>query len=106
MALMAFAITGALAGLAALGAASARVAEASFRPIAIALQVTPIIAIAPLFAVWAGIDHPDRAVVALAGVVAFFPIFSGALAGLTSADPDLERLFDLYGATAGNGSPD
>ena len=79
---MAFVITGVLASLAALGAASARVAEASFRPIAIALQVTPIIAIAPLFKVWAGIDHPQRAVVALACVAAFFPIYSGALAGL------------------------
>ena len=99
-ALMAFVITGALAGLAALGAASARVAEASFRPIAIALQVTPIIAIAPLFTVWAGIDHPELAVVALACVAAFFPMYSGALAGLSAADPELERLFDLYGATA------
>ena len=99
-ALMAFAITGALASLAALGAASARVAEASFRPIAIVLQVTPIIALAPLFQIWAGIDHPERAVVALACVAAFFPMYSGALAGLSSADPELERLFDLYGATA------
>ena len=32
-------------------------------------------------------------------IVAFFPIFSGALTGLKSTDPDLERLFDLYGAT-------
>jgi NitT/TauT family transport system permease protein len=32
-------------------------------------------------------------------VVAFFPIFSGALTGLKSADPDLERLFDLCGAS-------
>jgi NitT/TauT family transport system permease protein len=38
-------------------------------------------------------------VVGLAAVVAFFPIFSGALTGLKSADPDLRRLFDLYGAT-------
>jgi NitT/TauT family transport system permease protein len=97
-ALMAFAITAALASLAALGAASARVAEASFRPIAIVLQVTPIIALAPLFAVWAGVDHPARAVVALACVAAFFPMYSGALAGLSSADPELDRLFDLYGA--------
>ena len=36
--------------------------------------------------------------IVLAVVVAFFPIFSGALTGLKSADPDLERLFDLYGA--------
>ena len=98
-ALMAFAITGLLASLAALGAASAKTAEASFRPIAIVLQVTPIIALAPLFQIWAGIDHPGRAVVALACVAAFFPMYSGALAGLSSADPELERLFDLYGAT-------
>jgi NitT/TauT family transport system permease protein len=97
-ALTAFAITAVLASLAALGAASARVAEASFRPIAIVLQVTPIIALAPLFQIWAGIDHPERAVVALACVAAFFPMYSGALAGLSAADPELERLFDLYGA--------
>ena len=37
--------------------------------------------------------------VALACVAAFFPMYSGALAGLSSADPELDRLFDLYGAT-------
>jgi len=98
-ALLAFAIVFVLAGLAALGAAASRTVERSFRPIAIVLQVTPIVALAPLFVVWAGIDHPDRAVVALAAVVAFFPIYSGALAGLQAVDPELERLFDLYGAT-------
>ena len=45
------------------------------------------------------LDHPQRGVVGLAAVVAFFPIFSGALTGLKGADPDLERLFDLYGAS-------
>ena len=74
-------------------------AERSVRPLAVALQVTPIVAIAPLVNIWAGLDHPQRAVVGLAAVVAFFPIFSGAITGLKSADPDLERLFDLYGAT-------
>lgn len=34
----------------------------------------------------------------LSAIVAFFPIYSGAATGLRSADPDLERLFDLYGA--------
>ena len=63
------------------------------------LQVTPVVALAPLFQIWAGIDHPASAVIALACVAAFFPIYSGALAGLNSADPALERLFDLYGAT-------
>jgi NitT/TauT family transport system permease protein len=69
------------------------------RPIAVTLQATPVIAIAPLVLTWFGLDHAQAAVVALAAVVAFFPIFSGALTGLSSADPDLERLFDLYGAS-------
>lgn len=76
-----------------------RTLERAIQPIAVALQVTPIIAIAPQVVIWSGIDNPLRAVVALAAIVAFFPIFSGAVKGLQSADPDLVRLFDLYGAT-------
>ena len=73
--------------------------ERALAPIAATLQVTPIVAIAPLFVIWAGLDHPERAITVLAAIVAFFPIFSGAVTGLASADRDLERLFDLYGAT-------
>lgn len=73
--------------------------EAAVRPLASVLQVTPVVAIAPLVLIWAGIDHPERAIIALAVLVAFFPIFSGAVTGLRAADPDLERLFDLYGAS-------
>lgn len=73
--------------------------ERAVRPFAIALQVTPVVAVAPLVVIWAGLDHPQRAVTALAAVVAFYPLFSGVLTGLKSADPDLERLFDLYGAS-------
>jgi NitT/TauT family transport system permease protein len=73
--------------------------ESAVRPLASVIQVTPVVAIAPLVLIWAGLDHPGRALVTLAVLVAFFPIFSGAVAGLKAADPDLERLFDLYGAT-------
>jgi NitT/TauT family transport system permease protein len=73
--------------------------ERAVRPLAVVLQVTPVVAIAPLVLIWAGLDHAGRAIVGLAAVVAFFPIFSGAVTGLKAADPDLERLFDLYGAT-------
>jgi NitT/TauT family transport system permease protein len=73
--------------------------EKAIRPVAVVLQVTPIVAIAPQVNIWAGLDHPGRAVMGLAAVVAFFPIFSGALTGLNAVDPDLERLFDLYGAS-------
>jgi NitT/TauT family transport system permease protein len=73
--------------------------EKAVRPVAVVLQVTPIVAIAPQVNIWAGLAHPERAVMGLAAVVAFFPIFSGALTGLGAVDPDLERLFDLYGAS-------
>ncbi|WP_293675772.1 ABC transporter permease [uncultured Phenylobacterium sp.] len=73
--------------------------DRAIRPLASVVQVTPVIAIAPLVLIWAGLDHPQRALVTLAVLVAFFPIFSGAVSGLRSADPDLERLFSLYGAS-------
>lgn len=75
-----------------------RTAERAAHPLAVALQVTPVVAIAPLVQIWVGLDRADLAVVLLAACVAFFPIFSGVLTGLRSADPDLERLFDLYKA--------
>lgn len=99
MALEALLVATLLGGGLALVVSLGRSAEHAVRPLAVALQVTPVVAIAPLVLIWAGLDHADRAVVALAAAVAFFPIFSGVLTGLKSADPDLERLFDLYGAT-------
>lgn len=99
MALQALLAAGLLGGGLALIVSMNRAAENAVRPLAVALQVTPVVAIAPLVLIWAGLDHPDRAVIALAAAVAFFPLFSGVLTGLHSADRDLERLFDLYGAT-------
>ena len=99
MALQALVAAGLIGGGLALAVSMNRLAEQAVRPLAVALQVTPVVAIAPLVLIWAGLDHPDRAVVALAAAVAFFPLFSGVLTGLKSADPDLERLFDLYGAS-------
>jgi NitT/TauT family transport system permease protein len=99
MALQALMAAALLGGGLALAVSMNRSAEQAVRPLAVALQVTPVVAIAPLVLIWAGLDHADRAVVALAAAVAFFPLFSGVLTGLKSADPDLERLFDLYGAS-------
>ena len=80
--------------------ATSQTLERAVKPLAVALQVTPVIAIAPLVIIWAGLEHPSWPIIILASVVAFFPVFSGTLTGLKSADPDLERLFDLYGATS------
>ena len=98
-ALVALVIASLLAQVLALAVVLSLTLERAVQPLAVVLQVTPVIAIAPLVNIWAGVDHPGRAVVALAVVVAFFPIYSGALTGLKAVDPDLMRLFDLYGAT-------
>ncbi len=98
-ALTALVVASLLASSLALLTALSPVIERAIQPVAVTLQVTPVIAVAPLVIIWAGLDHPERAVVVLATIVAFFPIFSGAVTGLKAADPDLERLFDLYGAS-------
>jgi len=98
-ALTALVVASLLASSLALLTALSPVIERAIQPVAVTLQVTPVIAVAPLVIIWAGLDHPERAVVVLATIVAFFPIFSGAVTGLKSADPDLERLFNLYGAS-------
>lgn len=73
--------------------------ERALYPYAVVLQVTPIVAIAPLVVIWVGIDHPDRAVFILATIVAFFPVLSNTVLGLKSADRNLHALFRLYGAS-------
>lgn len=98
-ALIALVIASLIAQALAILTALSPILDRAIRPLASVVQVTPVVAIAPLVLIWAGLDHPDRALITLAVLVAFFPIFSGAAAGLRSADPDLERLFALYGAS-------
>ena len=99
MALEALVVASICATGVALATSLSPVLERAVRPLAVGLQVTPVVAIAPLVVIWAGVDHPGRAIVGLAAVVAFFPIFSGVTSGLAAADPDLERLFRLHGAS-------
>ena len=74
-----------------------RVIEASLLPYAILLQVTPIVAIAPLIIIW--VKEPGLALVLCAAIVALFPIISNTAQGLRSVDPDLLDLFRLHRAT-------
>ncbi|TWT86320.1 putative aliphatic sulfonates transport permease protein SsuC [Pseudobythopirellula maris] len=71
--------------------------ELSLAPYAVVLQVTPLVAIAPLLLLW--IERTDLVLLACATIVAFFPILASTTAGLKSADPGLRDLFDLYGAS-------
>ncbi|MEM7567712.1 MAG: ABC transporter permease subunit, partial [Pseudomonadota bacterium] len=74
-----------------------RIVEATFFPFAVVLQVTPIVAIAPLIIIYA--DEPFTAALICAWIVAFFPILSNTTLGLNSADHGLLNLFKLYGAS-------
>ncbi len=76
-----------------------RAVELALYPYAVILQVTPVVAIAPLIILWSGYDHVDRALLILAWIVAFFPILSNTALGLKSADRNLVDLFRLYGAS-------
>jgi len=73
--------------------------EKTIYPFAVVLQVTPVVAIAPLVLIWVGIDHVDRAQIIIAWLVAFFPVLANMSAGLKSVDRRLSDLFKLYNAT-------
>jgi NitT/TauT family transport system permease protein len=77
-----------------------RLVERSFYPYLVALQVTPIVSIAPLIIIWVK-DDVFLALLICAWIVAFFPIVANTTLGLSSADRDLTDLFRLYGATRG-----
>lgn len=84
--------------LLALGFSVSKSFEAALYPFAVVLQVTPIIAIAPLVIIWVGIDNMERAQIIIAWLVSFFPILANMSAGLRAADQNLQDLFTMYGA--------
>ncbi len=71
--------------------------ELSLFPYAVVLQVTPIVAIAPLIIIW--VDDVRLALLICAWIVAFFPILSNTTLGLNSADHNLRDLFRLHRAS-------
>src|SRR5689334_12223722 len=73
-----------------------RLLEYSFYPYAVILQVTPVVAIAPLLLIY--LPQP-AAVLACAWIVAFFPVLANTTLGLNSVDHNLLALFNLYGAS-------
>ena len=97
--LAALAAAALIGGAIALLFSRSRVLELSLFPYAVILQVTPIVAIAPLIIIW--VQQPFLALLVCAWIVAFFPIVSNTTVGLNSADRNLLALFRLYGASPG-----
>ena len=75
-----------------------RLVEYTLYPYAVILQVTPVLAIAPLLLIYL---PQQGAVLACAWIVAFFPVLANATLGLNSVDHNLADLYRLYGASPG-----
>ncbi len=71
--------------------------ERALFPLAVVLQVTPIVAVAPLMLIY--VESTTAALLLCAWIVAFFPILSNTVVGLRAAEPNLYDLFRLYRAT-------
>lgn len=71
--------------------------EMALFPYAVILQVTPIVAIAPLIIIWVG--DVTLSLLVCAWIVAFFPLLSNTILGLNSVDRNLTDLFRIYGAS-------
>jgi NitT/TauT family transport system permease protein len=83
--------------LLAMAFALSRWVEIGLFPLAVVMQVTPIVAIAPLILIY--VDNTMTALLICAWIVAFFPILSNTVIGLKSADSNLRDLFGLYRAS-------
>ena len=87
-----------------------RLLELALFPYAVILQVTPVVAIAPLVIIWVGLDQVDEALLILAWLVAFFPILSNTTHRLAVGRPQPAqpvrtlRCFTLAGADPASAS--
>ena len=95
--LLAFGTSVVLGSLVAFAFVQSRWIEAAFFPYAVLLQVTPVVAIAPLIIIW--VKDPTASLVVCATLVALFPIISNTTVGLRSVNPGLAAYFKLQRAT-------
>ena len=77
--------------------AHSRLAERALYPLAILVKVTPVVAVAPLIAIWFGFGVWPKFIVA--GLIAFFPMLVNTIAGLRSVDPAAHDFFRALGAS-------
>jgi NitT/TauT family transport system permease protein len=94
---LAFVAAIAVGSLIAFAFVQSRLIETAFFPYAVLLQVTPIVAIAPLIIIW--VKDPTASLVICATIVALFPIIANTTLGLRSVNPGLAAYFQLNHAT-------
>ncbi len=89
------ALGGGLALLVAVVVAHWRALERGVLPVAIAVKVTPVVAVAPLFTIWFGFGPLPK--VLIAALITFFPLLVNAITGFRAVNPtalDLLRALD------------
>jgi len=82
----------------AVGMCQVRLLERALMPLAVLLNVTPVVAIAPGLAVAFGFGFAPKYIVT--AVIVFFPFLVNSLIGLRSADPQVEEVFRSLHASA------
>ena len=95
--LLAFALASVAGVLISFVFVQSKLIETALFPYAVLLQVTPIVAVAPLIIIW--VKDPVLSMVICAALVALFPIISNTTLGLRSVEPDLLAYFKLNRAT-------
>ena len=95
--LIAFTLSTAIGTLVAFLFVQSRFIERGFFPYAVMLQVTPVVAVAPLIIIL--VRDTQVALVICATIIAIFPIISNTTVGLRSVDPGLVNLMRVYRAS-------
>jgi len=95
--LLAFVVSAVLGTLVAFMFVQSRWIETAFFPYAVLLQVTPIVAIAPLIIIW--VKDTTLSLIICATIVAIFPVISNTTLGLRSVNTGLASFFALHHAT-------
>lgn len=95
--LLAFAVAVVLGVAVAFLMVQSRWVETALFPYAVLLQVTPIVAIAPLIIIW--VQDTTASLVICASIVALFPVIANTSIGLRSVHPGLAAYFALQGAS-------
>nr|WP_210329295.1 ABC transporter permease [Methylorubrum zatmanii] len=95
--LIAFALSTVLGTAVAFLFVQSRFIERGFFPYAVMLQVTPVVAVAPLIIIL--VRDTQIALVICATIIAIFPVISNTTVGLRSVDPGLVNLMRVYRAS-------
>lgn len=70
-----------------------------FKPFVVALQLTPKVALIPLFILWFGFGIESKIVIS--ALMAFFPVFANSYLGAKSVDTGLVEVFQVGNASGG-----